>query len=94
MKDLFFGILSFFLIAAFAAIASSNRYLQEPKHDGGIVIEKSEGIILGYFFHIKYGKDSIDMELVYEIFYDKYEVGDTIKNEYINEKRQTRHISR
>ena len=41
-------------------------------------LKKGEDFINGYYMYLKYPKDSIKLERVYQIFYDKYSVGDTI----------------
>jgi len=77
MKDIFYGLL-IVLIIAFFYINSSVKQLENPRFNNGIVIEKGKDLFSGYYLFIKYGNDSIVKKRVYQIFYDKYSVGDTI----------------
>lgn len=79
MRELFYGILSFILIIFFLIEIKNPSQLQQSKHNGGVVIEKEDHFFIGYYMNIKYENDSIETEHVYQIFYDRYEVGDTIK---------------
>jgi len=79
MKELLYGILCF---TFFLLLYVKHKYpdqLQQPKHVGGIIVEKRNGFFLGYYMEVKYKEDSIETEFVYQIFYDRYEIGDTIK---------------
>jgi hypothetical protein len=79
MKNLFYGILNFLLIDLIIVAFKYSEQFQQPKHVGGVVVEKRNDFFLGYYMHIKYSKDNVETETVYQIFYERYEVGDTIK---------------
>lgn len=79
MKDVFYGLLSVLIFIIFIALYNSDKKFQEPEHNGGVVVEKNDNPILGYVMHIKYEENVVAIELVYQCFYERYEVNDTIK---------------
>ena len=79
MKNLFYGILVFILLMCLFIIFKFDKQLENKKFNNAIVIEKDDDYMLGESLTVKYPDGSIRLELVYQIFYDKYEVGDTIK---------------
>jgi hypothetical protein len=80
MREVFYGILSFLLIGLIFISLKHTQQLQQPKHVGGVIVEKRDDFFLGYRMDIKYSENNIETEFVYQIFYDRYEVGDTIKS--------------
>lgn len=80
MKDLFYGLLFILIIfTGYTVIKNSDqKTLQTIKHDGYVVIEKENNFLYGYLMTFKYD-DNIERIPVYQIYYEKYEVGDTIK---------------
>jgi len=78
MKDAFYGILIVVFLLMIWAIKKNPKAELEPRHSGAVIIEKGEDFVNGYYMYLKYPKDSIKLERVYQIFYDKYSVGDTI----------------
>jgi hypothetical protein len=78
MKDVFYGIVSALLILIMWAGIKYDKQLEQPKYNGAVVVEKSDDFIYGLIMYMKYENDSIISERVYQIFYDKYSVGDTI----------------
>lgn len=81
MRDIFYGIMCFCLIGILVVLYEEDKTLQESRHIGAVVIEKDNDYILGETMYLKYPNDSIDLECVYQIFYDKYNVGDTVKTD-------------
>ena len=80
MKDVFYGLLSVILFVTIFGLINADKQFQEPEHNGGVVVEKNDNPILGYVMHIKYDEDNVEFELVYQCFYERYEVNDTIKS--------------
>ncbi|MEY2701921.1 MAG: hypothetical protein RLY43_554 [Bacteroidota bacterium] len=78
MKDAFYGILIVVFLLMIWAIQKNPKSELEPRHSGAVIIEKGDDFVNGYYMYLKYPKDSIKLERVYQIFYDKYSVGDTI----------------
>lgn len=79
MKDLFYGLLSSMIILVFIVGMTYEKQLEQPKHKGAVVIEKDDVFLYGFSLCIKYDNDSIVLLRAYQVFYDKYNVGDTIK---------------
>ena len=79
MKDLFYGILSFLLIISIYVSVSSEKKFENKEFNNTVVVEKDKDYFFGYQFGVKYPNDSVGWHRVYQIFYDKYNVGDTIK---------------
>ena len=79
MKNVFYGLLSAIIFITIFGVYNADNHLQEPKHNGGVVVEKNNDPILGYSMYIKYGEDDVELQLVYQCFYERYEVNDTIK---------------
>ena len=78
MKDVFYGIVSTLIILIVYTGYKKDKQLEQPKYNGAVVIEKSDDFIFGLAMSMKYDNDSIIIDRVYQIFYDKYSVGDTI----------------
>ena len=79
MKDVFYGIASALLILIVWAWIKFDKQVEQPKYNGAVVVEKSNDFIYGFTMYMQYDNDSIIIERVYQIFYDKYNIGDTIK---------------
>lgn len=79
MRNLFYGILSFILLLYISFGFFNDRTLEQDRHKGAVVINKDKDFYYGEQMIFLYPNDSTDLELVYQIFYNKYNVGDTIK---------------
>jgi len=79
MKNLFYGILSVILLLYISFGFFNHRPLEQDRHKGAVVIDKENDFYYGEQMIFLYPNDSTDLEIVYQIFYDKYNVGDTIK---------------
>lgn len=79
MKTLFYAILNFILLISLLYGVLSKPTFETEKHRGCVVVGKSYNYLIDYNIQLKYPNDSVDVERVYQIFYEKYNVGDTIK---------------
>lgn len=80
MKNLFNALLSTILIILyFTIVYSSDKQFESIEYNNTIVVEKQDDIILGKTMFLQISKDTVKQIRVYEIFYNKYNVGDTIK---------------
>ena len=79
MKDVFYGLLSVIIFITIFGLFNAEKQFQKPEHNGGVVVEKNDNPIIGYCMYIKYDEDNVKFELVYQCFYERYEVNDTIK---------------
>ena len=81
MKDVFYFILSSIIVFALIELAKQDHdiYLQQNIHENCIVIDKYESYLRGNVMTFKTQNDSIIQHRVYDIFYNEYKVGDTVK---------------
>lgn len=81
MKDLFYGILSFMLIMLFWWTWDYPKELSTQKYKGGIILDKNSDFFIENHMRIlmRGQEDSVIGARFYDIVYDKYQVGDTIK---------------
>ena len=79
MKNLFYGILSVILLLYISFGFLKDRTLEQDRHKGAVVIDKDKDFYYGEHMIYLYPNDSTDLDIVYQIFYNKYSVGDTIK---------------
>ncbi len=79
MKELFYGIISFLLLITIYVAVSSEKKFESKEFNNTVVVEKYNDYIFGYQYGVKYPNDSVGWHRVYQIFYEKYNVGDTIK---------------
>ena len=78
MKNLFYGILSFYLIGFTLMGFNIDRKTNLDDRNGGIILHKSDGWLLGNTVYIQLN-DTIYTDYVYHIAIKDLEVGDTIK---------------
>ncbi len=78
MKDLFYAILIALLLLTIYVGVKNDIQLEDKKFNNLILIEKEHDFLFGYQMTFKHENDSIEWVRVYQIFYDKYNVGDTI----------------
>lgn len=79
MRNLFYGIICFYLLTYITFDFIKDRQTEQENHKTAIVLSKDKHFLLDEYMILKYPNDSTTIELVYQIFYDKYNVGDTIK---------------
>ena len=89
MKDVFYALLTWILIAILLIPSCEDiKHHIDEKYVGHVIIDKKDF----YYFkeikllHLNYLNDNnennIETILVYDIVYEKYNVGDTVKFEY------------
>jgi hypothetical protein len=79
MKNLFYGLLCFMILSVFVFYYKTDKTKPE-QYNNHIIYQKGNDFIVGYYFFLKnIDSTNVELVLVYEIDYYKYNVGDTIK---------------
>ena len=79
MKDVFYGFLVVWLVLNMVFIWAIPKISNVEKYNSGVVIDKDNDFLLGNVMRIQFKNDTIKTVRCYDIIFEKYNVGDTIK---------------
>lgn len=79
MKDFFYILISVLIIFIAYNGYKHEKQFEQKRFNNSIVVEKQDDFIYGLTMYFKYENDSVVSERVYQVFYDKYNIGDTVK---------------
>ena len=78
MKDVFYGLLSFIIIATFLFYLKNTPICEFPEELNGVIIEMESDFLTGKTVTVK-TDSTIKTFVCYDILFNELNVGDTIK---------------